>query len=90
VTSNEAIEYALAEHPDCSYGTAENGLDFLFNPTWVIKLWRNEECYLADDPPRYTVQGLYKHSTVTVLDRSERSGKFLRSDGSLGYGSDEK
>lgn len=60
MTSNEAIQVALDRHPDCAYATAHNGLDCLFNPTWVVKLWRNEECYLADDPPRYTVQGLHK------------------------------
>jgi hypothetical protein len=50
---------ALRQHPDCTYADVVNGLDMLFNTTWVVKLWRNEDCYLAGDPPRHEVNGPY-------------------------------
>ena len=50
----EAIFFALQKHPDCKYTDWENGLaPITFALTYVIKLWRNEECYLANDPPKY-------------------------------------
>ena len=51
------IDEALAMHPDCSYGDWDNGLDCYLRLTVVVNLWRNEECYLAGDRPRYTVGG---------------------------------
>ena len=48
-----AIAKALATHPDCSFADWDNGLDLFFNRVYVVKLWRNEECYLAGDPPKY-------------------------------------
>ena len=57
MTPEEAIIDALQKHPDCKYGDWDNGLDPLFNLTIVVKLWRNQECWAAGDPPKYTVQG---------------------------------
>lgn len=48
---------ALQRHPDCKYADWTNGLDAFMRLTIVVKLWRTEECYLAGDPPRYTVEG---------------------------------
>jgi hypothetical protein len=56
-TAEEAMADALAKHTDCSYAEWDNGLDFLFRWTYVVKLWRNEECWAAGDPPRYVVEG---------------------------------
>lgn len=56
-TVEEAIADALAKHPDCKYADWGNGMAFLFTPTIVVKLWRNEECFLADDPPKYIEDG---------------------------------
>ena len=48
---------ALERHPECSYVEVYNGMSWDFNMTWVAKLWRNEECYLAGDPPRHVEEG---------------------------------
>ncbi len=56
-TPVEAMRDALAKHPDCSYADWQNGMMFPFVITVVVELWRNEECYLADDPPRHVVEG---------------------------------
>lgn len=53
----DAIDDALAKHPDCTYGDWANGMNGWLQVTVVVKLWRNEECYLAGDPPKYTVEG---------------------------------
>jgi hypothetical protein len=59
---------ALQQHPDCTYADWTNGVDLLFNLTYVVRLWRNEECYLAGDPPKYEVNGPYYQSNrVRVL-----------------------
>jgi len=55
-TQAEAKLNALQLHPDCSYAEVRNGMAFPFVLTWVIELWRNEECYLSGDPPKYTEQ----------------------------------
>jgi len=57
MTSDEAIKDALQKHPDCCYTTWDNGLNVFLQLTIVVKLWRNEECYLANDPPRYICEG---------------------------------
>ncbi len=51
-TPKDAMEDALAKHRDCTYADWANGLDCLFNSTIVVRLWRNEECFLNDDPPK--------------------------------------
>ena len=57
-TPEEAIKDALKRHPDCKYADWQNGLQaFTFDPTIVVQLWRNEECFNAGDPPKYTVEG---------------------------------
>lgn len=53
----DARRIALARHPDCAYAEAYNGLSASLDLTWVVKLWRNEECYLAGDPPKYIEDG---------------------------------
>lgn len=53
----EIIADALAKHSDCSFGHIYNGMDWRFNMTRVVKLWRNEECYLNNDPEKYVVEG---------------------------------
>lgn len=57
MTAQEAMQDALKKHPDCSYADWDNGMTAFFELTIVVKLWRNEECYLANDPPKYTVEG---------------------------------
>jgi hypothetical protein len=52
-----AIADALSKHPDCSYAETFNGMDWRFDRTWVVKLWRNKECYDAGDPPRHEIGG---------------------------------
>lgn len=56
-TQAEAKADALAKNQDCEYAECRNGLNAWLQPTWVVHLWRNEECYLAGDPPRYEVEG---------------------------------
>jgi hypothetical protein len=56
-THGEIMAHALALHPDCSYAEWDNGMTFTFQFTRVVKLWRNGECYLAGDSPRYVVDG---------------------------------
>ena len=56
------INDAISKHPDCSYGVVRNGLNALLQLTRVVKLWRNEECYLSGDPPKYVVEGYKKES----------------------------
>lgn len=48
---------ALSKHPECSYADWDNGINAIFQRTIVVKLWRNEECFLAGDPPRHVVEG---------------------------------
>jgi len=59
MTNQEIIADAISKHPDCSFGVIYNGVGISFPPrlftTRVVKLWRNEECYLCNDPPKYTV-----------------------------------
>ena len=51
----QAINKALEKHPDCKYADWQNGLEACtFAPTIVVQLWRNQECYNAGDPPKYT------------------------------------
>jgi len=59
-TPETAKAEALRQHPDCSYAEWENGLDYFLQPTIVVKLWRNEECWANDDPPRHIVGGFYR------------------------------
>ena len=54
---SEAIADALLKHPDCSYGDWDNGLNGWLEQTIVVKLWRNKECWAANDPPRHVVEG---------------------------------
>lgn len=56
-TPEEAKLDALQLHPDCTYAEWTNGLNWLFQLTIVVNLWRNEECWAAGDPPKYSVEG---------------------------------
>lgn len=56
MTAEEAVEKARPLHPDCTYVDWDNGMNALFQLTYVVKFWRNEECYLAGDPPKYVEQ----------------------------------
>lgn len=57
VAAEAAMADALAQHPECSYADWQNGMAFPFQLTIVVRLWRNEECYLAGDPPRHVCEG---------------------------------
>lgn len=57
MSADEAVQDALAKHPDCSYGNWQNGMNAAFEMTIVVELWRNEECAAAGDPPKYVVEG---------------------------------
>lgn len=48
---------ALARHSDCEYALSTTGMRADFVLTVVVKLWRNLDCYLNDDPPKYEVEG---------------------------------
>lgn len=56
-TPEEAIADAKAKHPDCEHGEVRNGMNWRFDLTHVVALWRNDECYLNDEPPKYQVEG---------------------------------
>lgn len=56
-TDAEIIEDAIRRYPECSYGMVVNGLTPFLQLTRVVRLWRNEECYFSDDPPRHEVEG---------------------------------
>lgn len=57
MTLSQAKEQALQKHEDCEYAEVYNGMSWNFQRTWVVKLWRNEECYLNEDPPKYIEDG---------------------------------
>ena len=57
MTDTEIIADAKTQYPECSFGQVANGLTAAFQRTRVVVLWRNEECYLAGDKPRYEVEG---------------------------------
>lgn len=57
MTPQQAMNDALDKYPDCKYANWDNGMNAYFQITIVVKLWRNEECYLANDPPRHVVEG---------------------------------
>lgn len=56
-TAEDAIQDALSRYPDCTYAEWDNGLNGWFQLTYVVKLWRNEDCWAAGDPPRHVVEG---------------------------------
>ncbi len=57
MSDDELIAVAIESNPGLEYGRVENGLTFVLQVTRVIKLWRNEECYLAGDSPRGVLNG---------------------------------
>lgn len=57
LTDDEIIEDAMKRHPECKYGRVYNGMNWAFQMTRVVKLWRNEDCYLNDDPCKFEVEG---------------------------------
>lgn len=67
MTSEEAEAHALSQHQDCAFAKAELGIGMFLNPTWQVNLWRNEECYLADDPPRRIEQG-YDRDPLSIKE----------------------
>jgi len=64
MTPQEAIADALSKHPDCKYADWDNGLTAFLELTIVVKLWRNEECFLHNDPPKYIVEGYKRREEV--------------------------
>ena len=60
MTPEEAMTDAMRKHPDCKYADWENGMNAMFQMTIVVNLWRNEECFIAGDPPRHTIEGYSK------------------------------
>jgi hypothetical protein len=59
-TYDEAMVDALAKHPECTYADWANGIrmdGIGFQTTVVINLWRNEDCFINNDPPRHVVEG---------------------------------
>jgi hypothetical protein len=56
-TQEDAILDALQRHPDCKHAEVRNGMNAFFGLTWVVELWRNDECWYSNDPPKYTEQG---------------------------------
>ena len=57
MTDAEIIIDAIRKNPDCSFGIVKDGINAFLQLTRVVLLWRNEECYIAGDPPRHTIQG---------------------------------
>ncbi len=57
MTDDELIALAIESNPGLNFGRVENGLTMFLQITRCINLWRNEECYLASDPPRGTLEG---------------------------------
>lgn len=53
----EAEEHALSEHPEFKSARAVNGLTPWFEFTWVVQLWRTDECRWANEPPAMEVEG---------------------------------
>lgn len=56
-TREEAEADALARHPECTFARVEYGLSAWLEITWVVNIWRNEECWLAQDPMKFVEQG---------------------------------
>jgi hypothetical protein len=44
-------------HPDCKFGVVRNGMTAFFQLTRGVLCYRNEECYLNEDPAKYEVEG---------------------------------
>ena len=57
MTDADIIAEALKRFPDCSHAEVRPGLTLMMQHTRVVLLWRNEECYVAGDPPRHEVEG---------------------------------
>lgn len=66
MTPQEAMKDALAKHPDCKYADWDIGLDGRLNLTIVVSLWRSEECWVNNDPPKYVIQDY--RTTLGCLD----------------------
>lgn len=56
-TSEQAIQNALQNHPECGHAEVQNGMTPFFQFTHVIKLWRNIDCCIEGDPPRHIEEG---------------------------------
>lgn len=63
MTDDELTELAIESNPGMEYARVENGLTFTLQITRCVTLWRNEECYLAGDPPRGTIDGFPPYAT---------------------------
>lgn len=57
MTDAELIALAVASNPGLTYGRVSDGLNIFLQLTRCISLWRNEECFLAGDQPRGTLDG---------------------------------
>lgn len=60
-SDDELIEFAKTKHPECEFGIVVPGLSMFlqhaFSVSRVVQLWRNVDCYIAEDPVRATVEG---------------------------------
>lgn len=63
MSDDELIEVAIESNPGLEYGQVVPGLTPFLQITRVIKLWRNEECYLAGDPARGTLEGFPRRAS---------------------------
>lgn len=61
LTDEQLIDLALESNPGLNFARIENGLTIFLQTTRCVNLWRNEECYLAGDAPRGTLQGFPKY-----------------------------
>lgn len=57
ITDDDIVRDAIGRYPECGYGSVALGLNWMFQLTRVVNLWRNLECYLAGDPPKQVVEG---------------------------------
>ena len=66
MTAEEAMNDALMNHLDCAYADWETGLNVFLQLTYVVSLWRNEECHAAGDPPRHIIEGYVQREPLEV------------------------
>ena len=60
-SDDELVEFAKTKHPECEFGIVVPGLSMFLQHALrvsrVVQLWRNVDCYIAEDPVRATVEG---------------------------------
>ena len=57
ISDDELIEFAKTKNPECEFGIVVSGLSMFLQLSRVVQLWRNVDCYLAEDPVRVSVAG---------------------------------